>query len=77
VTALKLTDEQLDIVMAACQPLQPHQRDAFLREVAAQLSAAGELGPGLVARVCATVQRQYFDAPLEVADGRGRWAKYR
>ena len=50
-TPIRLTDEQLDAVMAAARPI--------------------------VHRVCATVQRQYFDAPLEVADRRGRWAKYR
>jgi hypothetical protein len=60
---LKLDDAELDIVMAACRPLDPHRRDAFMVEVAAELARYPELGPGVVHRVCATVQRRHYDFP--------------
>jgi hypothetical protein len=60
---LALTDEQLDIVMAACRPLAPHRRDSFVNEVATELARYQELGVGVVHRVCATVQRRHFDPP--------------
>ena len=51
-----LSDSELDAVMAAAQPLEPSRRDAFLQQVAAQLQGR-QIGPGLVHRVCAEVQR--------------------
>jgi hypothetical protein len=60
---LRLTDDQLDIILLAAQPLAPHQRDGFLQAVANELAGCQELGPGLVSRVCRQVQRAHFDPP--------------
>jgi hypothetical protein len=60
---VRLTDDELQAVMSAARPLDPWRRDAFLQEVASSLSRCGELGPGLVHRVIAQVQRQFWDAP--------------
>jgi hypothetical protein len=48
------------------QPLEHHQRDPFLREVAMELEANGQggaVGIGSVHRVARTVQRRFFDPP--------------
>jgi hypothetical protein len=60
---IRLTDDELDALMAAARPLAVERRDAFLQEVASWLKRCGELGPGVVYRVCAEVQRQFFDPP--------------
>jgi hypothetical protein len=60
---VKLSDSELDAVMAAARPISVDRRDAFLQAVAASLGAGRELGPGVVHRVCAEVQRQHFDPP--------------
>jgi hypothetical protein len=50
--------------MQAARPIAPHQRDGFLQAVAAELVRLDDcIGPGTVHRVCAAVQRRYFDAP--------------
>jgi len=51
--------------MDAARPIPPRSRAAFLREAAAELEKHELLGPGLVARVCAKVQRQYV-APAQL-----------
>jgi hypothetical protein len=61
---LPLTDEELDAVMRAAFPLQPRDRDPFLRDVANALQGIGELGPGLLHRIVVEVQRRYWDPPL-------------
>jgi hypothetical protein len=60
---LHLTDSELDAVMAACRPLPVERRDAFLQAVAAELGRCGEIGPGIVARICAESQRAFFEPP--------------
>jgi hypothetical protein len=72
---LALTDSELDTVLAAARPLAVERRDAFLQEVAAVLAGVGEVGPGVVHRVCAETQRRFFDPPqLEDENGRRRHA---
>ena len=61
---LKLTHSELDAVFAAARPLDPDVRDVFLCAVATALKGR-EFGPGLVARTCAELQRQFFDPPLD------------
>jgi hypothetical protein len=73
---LALTDAQLDAVMRAAAPIAIDRRDAFLRQVAEELSRYVELGDGIVHRVIAQVQRQHFDAPELEEERRGRWSKY-
>jgi hypothetical protein len=48
---LRLSDDELDAVFAACRPLDPDLRDPFLQAVAhaLQQDCAGEFGPGTVA----------------------------
>ena len=42
---------------------RPHDRDAFLQEVANALAGCSEIGPGTVAKACRTTQRKFFDPP--------------
>jgi hypothetical protein len=60
---LSLSDDELAALMDCARPLAPRDRAEFLREVAAELRKFELLGPGLVARVCAKLQRQYLNAP--------------
>jgi hypothetical protein len=72
---LRLSDDELDAVFAACRPLDPDLRDPFLRALAHALQdCAGEVGPGTVARVCRELQRQFFDPPdLARARDQSKW----
>jgi hypothetical protein len=65
---LALSDSEISHIMAACRPLSPGDRDAFLQHVAAALAALPMLGDGVVARVCREVFKQRWRPP-EV-DGR-------
>jgi hypothetical protein len=61
---LKLSDSELDVIMAAAAPLDPGRRHDFLQAVAAALAHhRGEIGVGVVHRVCAEVQPKFFSAP--------------
>jgi len=60
---IRLSDSELDVVLAAARPLDVHARDAFLQTVANALSSCSEIGPGIVSRVCRETQRQFFDPP--------------
>jgi hypothetical protein len=60
---LRLSDSELDAVMAAARPLDPDLRDPFLRAVANALQGKAEIGPGVVARTCSEMQRQFFHPP--------------
>jgi hypothetical protein len=67
---IKLTDEELSAVMSAAKPIAPERRDAFLQQVASTLQCCGELGPGVVYRAIAQVQREHFDPPDTSEPGR-------
>jgi len=71
---LRLSDSELNAVMTAARPLEPHVRDAFLQHVAEALSTCAEVGPGTVNRVCREAQKKFFDPP---ALDHGDWSKYR
>jgi hypothetical protein len=60
---IRLSDDELDAVMLAARPLRPHDRDAFLQEVANALAGCSEIGPGTVAKACRAAQRKFFDPP--------------
>jgi len=60
---LKLSDAELNAVLAAARPLAVEMRDPFLRAVANALQSSEVIGPGIVARTCAELQRQFFDPP--------------
>ena len=74
---ISLTDAELEVVMSAARPLQPHERDQFLRDVAAELERyRSDIGPGLVARVAREAQRKVFDPPSFSGDrGVGKYAR--
>jgi hypothetical protein len=59
---LRLTDEQLNIVMRAAEPLASADRGSFLEAVAGELQGQ-ELGDGIVARICAKLQKRWFTPP--------------
>jgi hypothetical protein len=60
---VRLTDAELATVMTAARPIAHHLREAFLQAVADELARCGPVGPGVVHRVCVTLQRQFFDPP--------------
>ena len=57
---IRLSDSELDAVMAAARPLPVHLRDPFLHAVAHALSDRNVIGPGTVHQVCRELQRQFF-----------------
>ena len=65
---LKLPDHDFARLMQAAKPLSVPDRDAFLRDVAAELGQHEVVGPGLLHRVISEVQRHYI-APRERATG--------
>jgi hypothetical protein len=73
---IRLTDSELDAVLAAVRPLPIDLRDPFLHAVAHELSGRAEIGPGVVHRVCRELQRQFF-APPDLSRSRdvSRWRR--
>jgi hypothetical protein len=65
---LRLTDHDFARLMQAAKALSVSDRDAFLRDVAAELGQNEVVGPGLLHRVVSEVQRRYI-APGERATG--------
>jgi hypothetical protein len=59
---LKLSDQQMDAVLRAAQPLARVDRADFLEAVAARL-AGTEPGDGEVFRVVREEQRRFFSPP--------------
>jgi hypothetical protein len=65
---LKLNDDEMRLLLELARPLDLHQRDEFLREVATALEAAAERtgtgpGPGGVHRIGGAIQRRYRGSP--------------
>ncbi len=54
---LSLDDDELATVMSAAVPIRPRDRDQFLRAVTSELAKHVEIGPGIVGRVVAKIQR--------------------
>jgi hypothetical protein len=69
---IRLTDDELTAVLRAAQPIAIDRRDKFLQQVADELARCGEIGPGVVHRICAAVQRAHFDPPIVENRGRAR-----
>jgi hypothetical protein len=57
---LRLTDHDFDRLMQAAKPVTVPDRDAFLKDVAAELGQHEVVGPGLTHRVISEVQRRYI-----------------
>jgi hypothetical protein len=68
---LRLTDAELTAILNACRPLQPRDRDQFLKDIATELASLPMLGDGAVHRAIVSVQRRHFDPPdLRTAVGK-------
>jgi len=60
---IRLSDAELATVMAAARPIAHYQRDRFLQAAVDELARCGQVVQGVVHRVCAMLQRQFFDPP--------------
>jgi hypothetical protein len=70
---IKLTDEQLDAIVRAAQPLTPADRGAFLEAVASALRDR-KIGDGAVYLAICEAQRQFWRSPvLDRAAGTSKW----
>jgi hypothetical protein len=62
---LRLPAHEFDLLMQAIKPVADADRDALLKEIAAELGQHEVVGPGLLHRIISEVQRRY-----DVADQR-------
>jgi hypothetical protein len=70
---ISLTDSELSAIMTAARPLQPADRDRFLRAVAQAIIDLGEVGPGSVHRAIRIAFKMHYDPPdLRVGESRSR-----
>jgi hypothetical protein len=60
---LSLTDVEYAVVQAAAAPIHPLQRGVFPQALAKELERHPVIGPGLVHRLAADLQRRYVIAP--------------
>jgi hypothetical protein len=71
---LALTDDQLQTIMRAAEPLHYIDRGPFLQAVAERLRGVRVLGDGVVARVVRDTQREFWRAPeMEHRQGYGKY----
>jgi hypothetical protein len=70
---IALNDDELRVLLDAARPIQPHQRTAFLADVAAELARFEVLGPGIVSRVTSRLQRAHLNPPRRHAHSVGKW----
>lgn len=76
---LRLSDDQLTVLMRLAQPLQPQCRDAFLRILAYELEGRADVGDGELHRVAREIIKDngLFDPPELGNSGRsGATSKY-
>ena len=62
---LRLPAHEFDLLMQAIKPVAEADRDALLKEIAAELGRHEVVGPDLLHRIISEVQRRY-----DVADQR-------
>lgn len=62
-TCLNTVGPELAELQAAARPIPPRDRSEFLRDVAVKLSRYPELGPGIIGRVTAKLQRAHLNMP--------------
>jgi hypothetical protein len=60
---LALTDDELSAIQRAAAPVHPQQRSAFLQALAKELELHPIIGPGLVHRLAAELQRRDVISP--------------
>jgi hypothetical protein len=58
-TPFALNDDEYNAVMVAAQPVHPLQRGDFLKALATELERYPVIGPGVVHRCAAELQRRY------------------
>jgi hypothetical protein len=56
---LSLSDDEYAAVQAAAAPIHPVQRDAFLKALAVELEQHPVVGPGVVHRCAAALQKAF------------------
>ena len=78
---VRLSDAERAAVQAAAAPIHPSQRDAFVKALIEELERRPVVGPGLVHRVAAQLQKNFvvtghIDTALALsrAPGRGAFA---
>jgi hypothetical protein len=59
---LSLNDDEMNAVQAAAAPVHPLQRDAFLKALADELGRHAVIGPGVVHRAAAALQKTFVVA---------------
>ena len=64
---LSLTDDEYAAVQAAAAPIRPLERGAFLQALAKELEQHPVVGPGLVHRLAADLQRRFSVEAQRVA----------
>lgn len=69
----KLSDDQINAILNAARPLPPADHAAFLEEVSTALAELGDLGDGVVHRVCRDVQRRLLKPPDPTRSARGSY----
>jgi hypothetical protein len=57
---ISLNDDELQILLTAARPIPAQHRSDFLNDVASELSKYPEIGPGVIHRVTAKIQRQHL-----------------
>ena len=62
-TPLSFSAEELDLLLALAQPIEPAQRSAFLDAVAAAIGGQAS-GPGLVHQTARRIQREFWTPPI-------------
>jgi hypothetical protein len=62
---LRLPSHEFDRLMEAARPVASSERDAFLKDIAAELGQHEVIGPGLLHRIISEVQQRY-----DIADRR-------
>jgi hypothetical protein len=66
----------MSLIMDACAPLTPRQRDEFLKRVASSLADYDPAAPCTIHRVIVGVQRPFFQPPDLSRDRDGsRWRR--
>jgi hypothetical protein len=66
---LRLPDHDFDRLMQAAKPIASPERDAFLKDIAAELGKHEVVGPGLLHRIISELQQRYDIADRRRATG--------
>jgi hypothetical protein len=59
----RLTENQQQIVLTLGRPIPRPMREVFFLDVARAIALVPELDDGIVHRIAAGLQKQYFDVP--------------